>query len=149
MSTFFKSLWNYPEAVYYILKISDYELVEKDLASFFMNNFYNNFISENSIENNLLYVIAMILKEEIDNMKEIPQINTFLENSKASFLLKEMINFPDVQLYFKKIILQMFEKMENNYSWKKMEFDLSLIHQDMKEFIENENKKSSKKNKKN
>ena len=148
MSTFFKSLWNYPEAVYYILKISDYELVEKDLASFFMNNFYNNFISENSIENNLLYVIAMILKEEIDNMKEIPQINTFLENSKASFLLKEMINFPDVQLYFKKIILQMFEKMENNYSWKKMEFDLSLIHKDMKEFIENENKKSSKKNKK-
>ena len=113
-----------------------------------MNNFFDNYLNGNSLENNLLYIITMMLKEEIDNLKDIPQYNNFLDNSKASLFLEKMINFPDVQLYFKKIIFHMVESMENNYSWKKMNFSFSKIYHNIKKFMEEENKKFSKKNKK-
>ena len=113
-----------------------------------MNNFFDNYLNGNSLENNLLYIITMMLKEEIDNLKEIPQYNNFLDNSKASLFLEKMINFPDVQLYFKKIIFHMVESMENNYSWKNMNFSFSKIYHNIKKFMEEENKKFSKKNKK-
>ena len=148
ISTFLKILWNYPEAIYFILKNTDKEIIEKNLGKFIMNNFFNNYMGSSKIENNLLYILAMMIKEEINSFMEIPQINTFLENSKASFLLKEMINFPEVQLYFKKIIFQMVEKMENDYSSKKMNFNLTQIYQELKNYINDENKKSNKKNKK-
>ena len=34
ISTFLKTLWNYPEAVYFIIKSSDNDVVEKVLANF-------------------------------------------------------------------------------------------------------------------
>ena len=148
IATFLKILWNYPEAVYIILKNADKEIIEKNLGKFIMNNFFNNYMGSSKLENNLLYVLTMMIKEEINSFVDIPQINTFLEKSKASFLLKEMINFPEVQLYFKKIIFQMVEKMENDYSSKKMNFNLTQIHQELKDYINEENKKLNKKNKK-
>ena len=148
ISGFFKFLWNNPEAVYNILKNSNNDIIENNLANFFVNNFFNNFLSENSLENNLLYIITMMLKDEIDNMKDISLVDAFLENSKVSFLLKEMINFPEIQSYFKKIIFQMIEKMEDNYSWKKVNFNMSQTYSELKNFVLEENSKASKKNKK-
>ena len=113
-----------------------------------MNNFYNNYISGNSLENNLLYLIAMILKEEIEQMKELPGLNNFLENSLSALLLKEMINYPDIQLYFRTIIFETVEKMEKDFSWAKMNFNMTQISHDLKKFIKEEDKKTSKKNRK-
>ena len=113
-----------------------------------MNNFYNNYISGNSLENNLLYLIAMILKEEIEQMKELPGLNNFLENSLSALLLKEMINYPDIQLYFRTIIFETVEKMEKDFSWAKMNFNMTQISHDIKKFIKEEDKKTSKKNRK-
>ena len=146
ITNFFKILWNYPEAIFYVLKITDKDMISKNLANFIMNNFFNNYMSGNKLENNLLYIITMMLKEEINSFKQLPQINTFLENSKASFLLKEMANFPDVQLYFKKIIFQMVENMENNCSSKKMNFNMAKLYKELKDYIKEQNKKSGKKN---
>ena len=139
-------LWNYPEAIFYILKNSE---EQNKLADFFMNNFFNNYMSGNNLENNLLYLIAMILKEEIEQMKDLPGLNNFLENSLSSLLLKEMINFPDIQLYFRTIIFETVEKMEKDFSWAKMNFNMAQISHDLKKFIKEEDKKSSKKKKKN
>ena len=138
-------LWNYPEAIFYILKNSE---EQNKLADFFMNNFFNNYMSGNNLENNLLYLIAMILKEEIEQMKDLPGLNNFLENSLSSLLLKEMINFPDIQLYFRTIIFETVEKMEKDFSWAKMNFNMAQISHDLKKFIKEEDKKSSKKKKK-
>ena len=148
ISTFFKILWNYPEAIFFILKNTEKEIIEKNMAKFLMNNFFNNYMSDSKLENNLLYIIAMMIKEEINSFTELPPINIFLEKSKASFFLKEMINFPEIQLYFKKIIFQTVEKMENDYSSKKMNFNMLQIYQELKDYIDEQNKKSNKKNKK-
>ena len=87
-----------------------------------------------------------MLKKEIDEIQNIYEVNKFLNNSKVSLLLEEMINFPDIKLYFKKIISHMLEKLENNYSWKKMEFDMNEISDNLKKFIQSEEKKFNKKN---
>ena len=36
------------------------------LSNFICNNFYENILSANYIENNLLYLILLLLKEEIN-----------------------------------------------------------------------------------
>lgn len=77
IATFLKILWNYPEAVYIILKNADKEIIEKNLGKFIMNNFFNNYMGSSKLENNLLYVLTMMIKEEINSFVDIPQINTF------------------------------------------------------------------------
>ena len=112
--SFLKGLWSHPEAVYHILKNSDNKIIKSNLAPFIMNNFYCNYLSGNYIENNLLYIITMMLKEEINGLKSIDQVNdVFLENSKCALLLEQLRRMPDIQIYFKNIILKTVEKMEN------------------------------------
>ena len=65
------------------------------------------------MENNLLYVISMMLKDEIGQLSNKSEITLFLEETKTSFLLEQMVKMPDVQLYFRKIIYRMVEKIEN------------------------------------
>jgi hypothetical protein len=100
------------------------------------------------MENNLLYVIAMMLKDEIDQLSTKSEITLFLEETKTSFLLEQMVKMPDVQLYFRKVIYRMVEKIENLCSLKKINFNMDLIYEDMQNFIQQENKKLGKKNKK-
>lgn len=62
ISRFLSELWKWPEAIYEILKNSDDNVVKANLAPFIVNNFYCNYLSENYMENNLLYVITLLLK---------------------------------------------------------------------------------------
>ena len=100
------------------------------------------------MENNLLYVISMMLKDEIGQLSNKSEITLFLEETKTSFLLEQMVKMPDVQIYFRKIIFKMVEKIENLCSLKKINFNMDLIYEDIKNFIQQENKKLGKKNKK-
>ena len=145
ITNFLKVLWSYPEAVAYILNSVDNTQISKNLSEFFANNFYNNFLSDNYLQNNLLYVITIMIKKEIDEIQNISEENKFLDNSKVSFLLEEMINFPDIKFYFRTIISHMLEKLENNYSWKKMELNMNEIFDNLKKFIQSEEKKFDKK----
>ena len=101
------------------------------------------------MENNLLYIITMMLKDEICELKTKSEITLFLDDTKASFLLEKMIKMTDVQMYFRKIIFKMVEKIENTCSSKKINFNMDLICKDLKRFIREENKKKGKKQKKN
>ena len=56
------------------------------------------------MENNLLYVITLMLKDEIDKLENIEQFENFLENTKCGFLLEELIKMPDIQIYYKILI---------------------------------------------
>ena len=58
------------------------------------------------MENNLLYIITLLLKDEIDTLENIDQVDNFLENTKCGFLLKELQKMPDIQIFFKKVILK-------------------------------------------
>ena len=98
ITSFLNGLWNYPEAIYHILNNSEIDIVKSNLASFIANNFYCNHLSGNYMENNLLYVITMMLKDEIDKLDNINQVDKFLENTKCGYLLEELQNMPDIHI---------------------------------------------------
>ena len=143
-----EALWPYPEAIFYILKNSGEYDFRDNLANFIVNNFYSNKLSSNYLENNLLYVFAMMFKDEIEQLESLNDIPFFFENSRSSVLLEKMIHMPDIQMYFRKILFQMIEKIENVSSSKKINFNMDIIMQDVKNYIESEKKRLGKKNKK-
>jgi len=142
---FLNGLWNYPEAIYNILNNSEIDIVKSSLASFIVNNFYCNHLSGNYIENNLLYVITMMLKDEIDKLENINQADKFLENTKCGYLLEELQNMPDIQIYFKNVIIKAIEKIERTYSFKTITFNISKILNQLNKIKESEEKKVKKK----
>ena len=56
-----KKLWENPEFIFEVLINSSIDDIRDNLSDFFINNFYENALSQNCIENNLLYVIALSL----------------------------------------------------------------------------------------
>ena len=143
--SFLNNLWKNPEAIYNILNNSEIDIVKSNLSSFIVNNFYCNHLSGNYMENNLLYVITMMLKDEIDKLKNINQVDQFLENTKCGYLLEELQNMPDIQIYFKNVIIKAIEKLERSYSFKRIIFNVPKILNQLNKLKESEEKKIGKK----
>ena len=94
---FLNALWEEPKLVANVLMKSDNLEVKDILAPFICNNFYQNIISPYSIEENLLYVISLMLKEEINNLESISQVENFLKSTPCGYLLGELRNKSDIQ----------------------------------------------------
>ncbi len=124
LEPFLNSLWHLPNIMYKILIKSDPEDVKNNLAPFVVNNFYFNLLSGNYIENNLLYIIALSLKDEIDKLENINQVDKFLDNTICGYLLEQLQKMPDIQIYFKNVILKTVETIERTCSSKVINFNL-------------------------
>ena len=137
-----KTLWNHPELVYKILTNSDVEKVKENAAPFIVNNFYCNHLSGNYIENNLLYIFTLMLKDEIDKLEDIKQVDNFLEDTKCGYLLEQLQKIPDIQIYFKNVILKTVEKIERNSSSREINFNVLEREKEFTDLIHNEQEKS-------
>ena len=146
INKFLTGLWNYPEAMYQILNNSEPHDIKTGLASLVVDNFYINNLSGNYIENNLLYILTLMIKDEINKLTDIEEVETFLDNTRCGYLLEELIKKPDIQLFFNKVILKTIEKIERNCSYRRIKFNVLEIEKELKETIEKEEKKSGKKN---
>ena len=124
LEPFLNSLWHRPHIMYKILIKSEPEDVKNNLAPFVVNNFYCNLLSGNYIENNLLYIIALTLKDEIDKLENINQVDKFLDNTICGYLLEQLQKMPDIQIYFKNVILKTVETIERTCSLKVINFNL-------------------------
>ena len=123
---FLIKLWENPKIMYIILKNSEIKVLKDNLAPFIVDNFYNNYLSGNYVENNLLYIFALMLKDETDKLTDMEQVATFLDNSRCGYLLNQLIRKIDVQIYFKKMILATITKIEN-YSSRKINFNVNEL----------------------
>ena len=123
---FLIKLWENPKIMYIILKNSEIKELKDNLAPFIVDNFYNNYLSGNYVENNLLYIFALMLKDETDKLTDMEQVATFLDNSRCGYLLNQLIRKIDVQIYFKKMILATITKIEN-YSSRKINFNVNEL----------------------
>jgi hypothetical protein len=72
---YLNNLWYEPKIVAKLLLNSDIEDVNIILAPFFCHNFYQNIISPFSVEENLLYIICIMLKEEKGEILEDKTFN--------------------------------------------------------------------------
>jgi hypothetical protein len=105
ISNLLKYLWEEPKLLSDILINADIEDTRDFLAPLICNNFYENILSPNYIEDPLIYIIYLLLKKEIDSIKDLDQgINKFLNDTPCSYLLKQLIEKNDVKEFFKIIL---------------------------------------------
>ena len=107
-------LWEHPKIVAILLSNSNIKDIKDNLASLIVNNFYENILSSNYIEDNLMYVLALMLKEEINNLNDINKPEIFLNhNSPSGYLLNELRRKNDIQYFFKTVILNAVDDLED------------------------------------
>ena len=123
---FLGKLWENPKIMFIILKNTEIKELKENLAPFIIDNFYNNYLSGNYMENNILYILALMIKDEIDKLTDIEQVATFLDNSRCGYLLEQLIKKIDIQIYFKKMIFGTIAKIEN-YSSRKINFNVNEL----------------------
>ena len=108
-----KYLWEHPKLVSILLSNSDTVDIKDNLAPLIVNNFYENILSSNYIEDNLMYVLALMLKEEINKLENINDSELFLNNrSSCGYLLGELRRKNDVQYFFKTLLLNVINDLE-------------------------------------
>ena len=148
-------LWEHPKIMAILLSNSNIKDIEGNLASFVVNNFYENILSSNYIEDNLMYVLTLMLKEEINNLNNMYKPEIFLDNNSPSgYLLYELRRKNDIQYFFKTVILKVVADLEE-ISSKLFNLDIQKIEDNYKNYSDsnsgskksNPNKAKIKKNK--
>ena len=132
-------LWEDPKLVAYLLSSADKSDIRENLALLISNNFYENILSPNYIDDHLLYVLGLLLKEEIDNIKDINDSSSFLNDSPCSIILQQLIKKKDIQTFFKIIITKTVEKLESTCYNKDLVFNLARIEEDLQKNEKNLN----------
>ena len=121
-------LWENPKLVANILMIADKNDTQKYLAPLICNNFYENFLSSNYIEDPLMFIFYLLLDNEISNFKDKNDINFFLEGTQCSYVLSQLIDKKDVKDFFKIILEDIIEDIGSN----KFNFDINEIERNQK-----------------
>ena len=129
---FLTYLWELPKVVSLLLLNADINNVKKILAPLFCNNFYQNVLSPYTVEENLLYVISLMLMDEIGKLNSIAQINNFLNQTPCGYLLNEFKNKSDIQTFSKTVIQKIVEKIEVSNSGKKLNLNIENLINEIK-----------------
>ena len=142
-----EEIWKKPEIMYLIITKCVPEDINYNLSSFIINNFYNNILSSSYMENNLLYLLSLLLKDEVDQLNSPDDVNFFLNETKCGILLDQMFKQNDIQIYFKSIFLKTIETLELLNSNRKIEFSIKKKEEELTKY-ENILKKNKLKKKK-
>ena len=115
VSNLIKYLWEEPKLLADILINADKKDIKEFLAPLICNNFYENILSPNYIEDPLIYIIYLLLKKEIDSIKDINQgLDKFLNETPCSFLLTQLIEKNDIKEFFKIILKDSLEEISTD-----------------------------------
>ena len=139
-------LWDEPELIVKLLKNSNIKDIKTHLAPLLTNNFYENILSVNYIEENFLYVLCLLLKDEIKNLNSTNDVQKFLQETPCGCLLDQLLNKNDIKSYFKIIIQNVIENIEINCSEKEMNFNIEKIEKEIQDSFTNNPKNKKKQN---
>ena len=128
ITNFLLLLRNDPEIIFKIVsKISTLDIsieqINSTFFTFLVDNFYENILSSNSIEDELLALIYRIVKLEINKLNDKSNLNTFFQKSTSNKIFKALINKNDIKEYINMILKDIIEYLENN-SDNLLTFDL-------------------------
>ena len=105
---------------------ADAQDIKENLSDFVVNNLYNNVENDDQ----LIYIITLILKQEIDNLNN--------DDSCCGAILKEFYKKKEVKYFFKSIFLDIFRKLETTYSSQNLIFCAEKILDETTKNNENE-----------
>ena len=137
---FMHELWENPRSISNIILKSDKNSskdTSKKLSHFIVHSLYDNTSSLNHREEQLIYIVSLLLKEEINSLKNINSIS--LEEKGCWYILGEFKKKKDVQFFFKNIFLDIIKKLESQYSSENIELGLSKIKKLIIENKDNDN----------
>ena len=143
ITNFIKSLRDDQELMFKIIQKSSNVDAEKCLSSFLINYCYENILSQNYIEDELLSLIERSLKFQIDQLKSKNDTSRFLSSSVCGKILGGLCFKNDIQNYFNLIFKSIIEKIENKTENRSWNFDISVINK----LIDESKKQKKKKNK--
>lgn len=87
----------------------------EDLVSFLCHFFYENFYMESTEQEEMLYIIYLLLEKEIDSLFT-PSVSTFLEQSFISNFLTEMGTRSEIKHYIDIILNDLIKQIEEKIS---------------------------------
>ena len=124
-------LWENPSLVASLLINSNKNDIKHYLAPLICNNFYENILSSNYIEDQLIYVIYLLLENEIDSLNDINDYKKFLNNTSCGYLLDELFDKKDIKAFFKIIFKDIIEILELSSGDSELYFDPFRIEQNI------------------
>ena len=130
-------LWADPKMMAKLLLHTNKADLKKNIAPFLANNFYENILSFNYLQENFMYVLSLLCKEEISSLNSTDDILKFLQETPCGCLLDQLINKIDIKSYFNRILKDIIENIEVKCSEKKIYFHTEEIE---KQIIERKNK---------
>ena len=125
-------LWENPKSIATILLNANNNELIKNLAPFIVHNLYDN-ISLNHKDDQLIYIMTLLLKDEINSINNLSKSPIHL--LKCSIIFEEFSKKIEVKSFFKNIILDVIEKLENTYSYLNITFDPNAINEIYEEFL--------------
>ena len=123
-------LWDQPTIVAKIIENADSNDLKEQIAPLFANNFYENILSTYYIEDNLMYLLSLLLRDEISQLNNINQSENFLKYTPCGYVLEELKRKSDIQAFFKTIIFDDVQKLEVNHSGYRFKFKISNLKED-------------------
>ena len=127
IKSFLEHLYKLPKFISDLISVSNKDDIKNHIAPFFVDNYYENILSPISLDNNLIYIIYSLLKEEIDSLKDLNDINKFLDNTSCGYVLEQLIQKMDVQSFCRLSILKVVQDLEWTFSGKKICLDIDTI----------------------
>ena len=109
-----EQLWQSPKSVATILLQADIEEIKIYLSHFIVHNLYSNISTLNQKDEQLIYIVTLLLEKEISSLKNIN--SSFLIETCCGIILEEFNKKKEVKLFFKTILLEIIKKLETKYS---------------------------------
>ena len=100
------------------------------------------------MEYNLLYLLSLLLRDEVNQLNDVNDIDKFLSGTKCGFLFDQLFKQNDIQVFFKAILLKTVEKLEVLNSNRRIIFDVSLKEKELIKYRDNFKKENAQKGKK-
>ena len=119
--SFLRELWEKPKSISTLLLNAEKTDIKNNIVNFIVHNLYDNISSLHNKDEQLIYIISLLLKQEINSLNNIN--GPFLDDSCCGIILKEFGRKKEVKFFFKKILLEIIKKLENDYSSDDIIFD--------------------------
>ena len=70
-------LWDQPKTVATLIENSNIQDIKDHLGAFFINNFYENILSSYYIEDKLMFLLTLLIKNEINKLARSISLKSF------------------------------------------------------------------------
>ena len=128
---FLSYLWEHPSIIAKLMLNSNTSDNKLYLAPLICNDFYENILSPNYIEDQLIFIIYLLLDEEIKKINSVHDYKKFLNNTICGYLLDELVEKKDVKAFFKIIFKDIIEILELSSGDNEILFDPFRIEQNL------------------